>query len=198
MRRVIGVLAAASSLLLGLAAPSFAADVKMKAVPFTYDPDHTGIIVSAWQPHTGLADAGGSDHGLVLQKNGPTTTNAAAGAVITGAEGQTAVSGPSFGWEYQTGTYCGAGAPRFNVVTSDGVLHFLGGCANSTQTADLANPGWTQVTIDPTNPSQAFPVITPTETISSVAVVFDEQGRTVLDNILVNDNPLIEKPGNNR
>jgi hypothetical protein len=197
MRRIIGILAAPSLLLLAFAAPSFAADTQMKAVPFTYDPGHTGIIVSAWQPHTGLADAGASDHGLVLQKNGPTTTNAAAGAVITGAEGQTAVSGPSFGWEYPTGTYCGAGAPRFNVVTSDGVTHFLGGCANATQTADLANPGWTIVRIDPTNPSQAFPIITPTETISSVAVLFDEQGQTVLDNILVNDNPLIEKPGNN-
>jgi hypothetical protein len=36
-----------------------------------------------------------------------------------------------------------------------------------------------------------------TETIDSVAIVFDEQGQTVLDNILVNGNPLIEKPGNN-
>ena len=40
-------------------------------------------------------------------------------------------------------------------------------------------------------------MITPTETISSVAIVFDEQGQTVIDNILVNGNPLIEKPGNN-
>jgi hypothetical protein len=48
----------------------------------------------------------------------------------------------------------------------------------------------TQVTIDPTNPGQAFPVIAPTETISSVAVVFDEQGQTVLDDIVVNGNPL--------
>jgi hypothetical protein len=107
------------------------------------------------------------------------------------------VSAPSFGWEYKTGTFCGAGAPRFNVVTSDGATHFLGGCANSTQTVDAANPGWTQVRIDPTNPSQAFPVITHAETIDSVAIVFDEQGQTVLDNILVNGNPLIEKPGNN-
>jgi hypothetical protein len=197
MRRIIGMLAAASLLLLALAAPSFAAGVKMKAVPFTFDPDHTGIIVSAWQPHTGLADAGGADHGLVLQKNGPTPTNAAAGAVITGAEGQNVVSGPTFGWEYKTGTYCGAGAPRFNVVTSDGLTHFLGGCANSTRTVDAANPDWTQVTIDPTNPSQAFPVMSTTDTIDSVAIVFDERGQTVLDNILVNGNPPIEKPGNN-
>jgi hypothetical protein len=197
MRRIIGMLAAASLLLLALAAPSFAAGVKMKAVPFTFDPDHTGIIVSAWQPHTGLADAGGADHGLVLEKNGLTQTNAAAGAVITGAEGQRVVSAPSFGWEYKTGTFCGAGAPRFNVVTSDGATHFLGGCANSTQTVDPANPDWTQVTIDPTNPSQAFPVMSTTDTIDSVAIVFDERGQTVLDNILVNGNPLIEKPGNN-
>jgi hypothetical protein len=36
-----------------------------------------------------------------------------------------------------------------------------------------------------------------TDTIDSVAIVFDERGQTVLDNILVNGNPLIEKPGNN-
>jgi hypothetical protein len=49
MRRIIGMLAAASLLLLALAAPSFAAGVKMKAVPFTFDPDHTGITGWFWR-----------------------------------------------------------------------------------------------------------------------------------------------------
>jgi hypothetical protein len=196
MRRIIGITAATSLLALALAAPSFAADSKMKANPFTFDPDHTGIIVSAWQAHTGLPDAGGSDHGLVLQKNGLTATNAAAGAVVTGAEGQTA--NQPFGYDIKNGSHCGAGAPRFNLQASDG-FHFLGGCANATQTP--GPPGWTHVTIDPQNPAQAFPPVAATATIQSVAVLFDEgndqgTGQAVIDNVVVNGNTPVGKPGN--
>jgi hypothetical protein len=195
MNRLIGAALGAALLPLVFAAPSLAGASKMKANPFTFDPDHTGVIVDAWQPHTGLPDAGGSDHGLVLQKNAPQATNAAAFAVVTGMEGQTVQSGPTWGWDYQTGTHCGAGAPRFNVEASDG-FHFLGGCTHSTQTPGPA-PGWTRVRIDPTDPTQAFPPITPGATIQAVAVAFDEQGQTVIDNVLVNGNNTIGKPGNN-
>ena len=193
MRRLFGILAASLLLVLAAAASSLAADTKMKATPFTFDPNRTGDIVAAWQPHTGLPDAGNSDHGLVLQKNGPTTDNAAAGATVTGAEGQTA--NQLFGFDFKNGTYCSGGAPRFNVQASDG-FHFLGGCGNGTQTP-IPGTNWTRVRIDPQNPGQAFPPISPTATIQSVEVIMDEQGQALIDNILVNGNPLIGKPGNN-
>jgi hypothetical protein len=194
MRRSLAVLAVASLTAFIVVASALAAGAKVKAMPGTYDPDKTGIVVAAWQAHAGLPDAGGSDHGLVLQKNGPTATNAAAGASIVGAEGQTVVPGPTFGWDYKNGGQCGAGSPRFNVQASDG-FHFLGGCANSTQSA--AAPGWTRVRIDPSNPAQAFPPIAAGATIQSVTLIVDEEGQVVVDNIVANGNAPIEKPGNN-
>jgi hypothetical protein len=193
MRRILGILAMSSLLVLAFAATSLGADTKMKATPFSFDPNNTGDIVAAWQPQVGLADAGGSAHGLVLQKNGPTTDLAAAGATVTGAAGQAA--NKPFGFDYKNGTYCGGGAPRFNVQASDG-FHFLGGCGNATQTP-IPGTGWTRVRIDPQNAAQAFPPIDPAATIVSVSVIMDEQGQALLDNILVNGNALIGKPGNN-
>ena len=64
-----------------LAANSF------KTLPGTFDPDHTGIISSAWVAGIGLPDAGNSNHGLYLAKDGPTSTNAAAFAQIDGVAG---------------------------------------------------------------------------------------------------------------
>ena len=87
MRRAIFALSLVAAL--AFAAPSFADSGKLKVNPFVFDPDGTGIIVSDWQAHAGLADAGGSNHGLVLQKNGLTATNAAAGATVTGPRGRT-------------------------------------------------------------------------------------------------------------
>jgi hypothetical protein len=182
--------------LVAFAAVALAASGKMKAMPGVYDPDKTKSVDASWQAKAGLPDAGNSNHGLVLVKSSPTPTNAAAGASLTGAEGEVVQSGASFGWDYKTGTYCGAGAPRMNLEATDG-FHFLGGCANGTQSATPGATGWNRVRIDPTNPAQAFPVVAPGATIISVTLIQDEQGSALVDNILVNNNSPIQKPGNN-
>ncbi len=177
---------------------------KVRATPFTFDPDRTGIIVSAWTPGTGLPDPRGVVHnGLVLEKNGATSTNAAGGAVISGAAGSTL---SEVGYDIKDGTHCGAGAPRFNLEASDG-FHFLGGCSNATRTPSPRGAGWTEVRIDPTNSSQAFPTVAPSATVISLAILFDEgtdtptsslivtPGKTVIDNVDVNGT-LIGRPGN--
>lgn len=135
-----------------------------------------GNVVSQWD-----YTQGNPSPSLYLQKSAPTTDCSSAGATINGVAGITLTE---LNFDYKTGTYCGAGAPRFNVDASDG-SHFLGGCANATQT-DLGN-GWTHVVIDPSNASQAFPVLTPGATINSIEIVFDEQGSTYIDNVSVND-----------
>ena len=81
--------------------------------------------------------------------------------------------------------YCGAGAPRFNVVTSDNVTHFFG-CASGTKTP-TSNPNYTHVVFDPSNPAQAFPIIAPGTTVKSIELIQDEQGTTHLDNISINN-----------
>lgn len=165
------------------------------AKPGTFDPDKTGIVTATWSNNIGLPDAGGSNFGLLLQKNGLTSVNAAAGAFIQGVEGITLTI---LGFDYKNGSHCGAGAPRFNVQATDG-FHFMGGCSNATPTGAPA-VGWTRVTIDPYNPTQAFPPLTPGATILGITLIFDEgtdqgTGSTLLDNINVNG-VYIGKPGN--
>jgi hypothetical protein len=175
----ISFLAAVSTLI-------FAANT-FKVLPGAYDPDHTGIISAAWVAHLGLPDAGGADHGLYLAKNGPTPTNAAAFAVISGVEG---IQLTELGYDVKDGGHCSGGAPRFNVSASDG-FHFVGACTNGIATG-IPAPGWTTYRFSPT---QAFPPITAGATINSIAVLFDEEGSVVIDNIDVNGT-LIGKPGN--
>jgi hypothetical protein len=189
-----GLLTTAATLL-------FAAN-SYKAKPGVFDPDNTGIVSAAWVAQIGLPDAGNSNHGLYLAKDGPTSAFAAAGAAIEGVEGVEMPLGFHFGFDYKNGGHCSGGAPRFNLQASDG-FHFLGGCANGTQTPVPGAPGWTRVRIDPFNPAQAFPVVTPGATIVSLTLIFDEgtdtpvagAGSVIVDNIDVNGT-LIGKPGN--
>jgi hypothetical protein len=173
-----------AAVVLAVAVPGMAADGKVKVKPGVYDPDATGIVVAGWQDGVGLPDVGGSNHGLVLQKNGATSTNAAAGADITGVEGLSAD-----GFAFDVNGYCGAGSPRFNVEASDG-FHFLG-CANGTVTDGPA--GWSHVTF---SQAQANPPIATGATVESVQLIADEQGQSVVDNIEVAGN-VVGKPGNN-
>src|SRR2546426_4743812 len=76
--------------------------------------------------------------GLVLIKTGPTTNFAAGGAEIKGVTGITL---SELGYDIRTGSHCGAGAPRFNVVTTDGVTHFVG-CNSPTPIIVSFSLGW--------------------------------------------------------
>lgn len=133
-----------------------------------------GGVVSKWD-----STMGNPSPSLRLEKNVPTTDCSAAGATVNGVSGITLTE-----LNFDVKGYCGAGAPRFNVVTSDNVTHFFG-CASGTQT-DAGN-GWTHVVFDPTNPAQAFPVIVAGTTVTSIELIQDEQGQTNLDNISIND-----------
>src|SRR4029453_4930627 len=111
MRRIIVAAVAPASL--ALASTAAAA-----LVPGVFDPDNHRCVSAAY--------AGGV---LPLEKNCPTATNAAAGADITGLEGQTFTSGS---FTLASVSQCQGGSPRFDVVTTDG-LFFLG-CNNVTPT----------------------------------------------------------------
>ncbi len=81
---------------------------------------------------------------LFLEKDQLTSANAAAGATIEGIETGTVLS--ELGFDYNG--YCGAGAPRFNVYTSDTIYYFFG-CTYGTHTA--LGDGWTRVRFDDTD-----------------------------------------------
>ncbi len=114
----------------------------LQAVPFTFvgtapgcAPGAAGsnIVTSAWLTGMGLPDNGGSNtatdaatkhdphFGLLLSKNGLTTDCSSAGADIQGAAGITVTE---LGFDYRNGGHCGAGAPRFNITTTDNITHF--------------------------------------------------------------------------
>ncbi len=183
--------------------------------PWVYDPDHLGTASASWQviptnatypTNKDTCKNGGwqntayipafKNQGqcvsyvanlpqvLTLTKSSATDTNVAAGADIVGEEG---IILTSLGFDVKNGTYCGAGAPRFNVYTTSGVYYFFG-CTYGTHT-DLGN-GWTRVTFTnadafPSDGTTVFPGFGST-TVTNIEIVQDEQGSTTLDNIQIN------------
>jgi len=93
-------------------------------VPFEYDPGHTDTVEASWVPGEGLSDQRGTkNEALLLTKLSKTATNAASGATVTNVKGLTL---SELGFDVRSDGHCGAGAPRFDVVTNDGTDHFAG------------------------------------------------------------------------
>jgi len=170
----------------------------LKVTAAEFDPQHDCDAEAAWVKGIGLTAADDtSAYGFLMHKLCSTDTNAAAFGTISGVKGETLASPLGFDYKDVNGgfeAHCGAGAPRFNVSMSDGSFHFLGGCANGTKSPSPRGTGWTQVRINPQDPSQAFPAVPTNATIVSIALVFDEGSSSqfngspeiVLDNIFIN------------
>ena len=186
------LLALVAGLFLTFSSTAMAGGIKAK--PWSHDPDNTGCRSGAWVTQEGLPDVGNSSHALYLTKSCPTATNAAGGATIDGVQGITLAE---IGLDVRDDGHCGAGAPRFNVVTSDNVTHFIGCISPPPSSTSIPAPGWTRYRYDP---ATAFPPIAPGSTVKSIDIVFDEgtdqgQGFVYVDNIDINGT-LIGKPGN--
>ena len=128
-----------------------------------------------------------------------TATNAAAFGLISGVKGETLIGPDALGFDYKNfngsfAAHCGAGAPRFQVLMSDGSFSFIGGCVHGTATPDTPGTAWTRVCFNPQDGTQAFPPVPVNATISSISLAFDEgpdndpngSPEIVLDNIFVN------------
>jgi len=180
--------------------------------PGTFDPKDTDLVAARWihgigcptdqkitpdgskttpfsDPACPTGDKGDRDNsGLLLVKTGPTANVAAAGADLKSVRG---IKLTELGYDIRTGSHCGGGAPRFNVVTEDNVTHFVG-CSSGTVTTSSA--GWRRLRWVPSNPAQAFPPIAPTSTVRSISIIFDEgqdtpgdgSGSAIIDNVDVN------------
>jgi len=165
-------------------------------------PAGSNIVTSAWLTGMGLPDDGKTLNpdardphlGLLLSKNGPTANCSSAGATITGVEGMAVTE---LGFDYRFGSHCGAGSPRFNLITSDDVLHFVGGCANGTKIPSPQDPTeWGRVRF--TAATQFVPALKTGAKIKSLSILVDEGtdstsiedvfgiGLSVVDNIDVN------------
>ena len=153
--------------------------------PFTYDPAQSGAVTAQWINGLGVSPASGTDAshlGLLLAKNATAPQEAHAGAVIQNAQGLTLTQ---LGFDVSDSGQCTATSPRFVVVTTDDVMHIVGGCAKGTA-QPVPSVGWRRVHLDPSKPEQASPPITPGQQVKSIAVVLDAAGGlVVLDNISV-------------
>src|SRR5437879_2507545 len=153
---------------------SFGFATVFQVQPGVFDPYGTGIVTAQWIGRQGLPDdVGKANQALFLQKDGPTSANASAFAVIGGVEGLTITE---LGFDYRNDGHCGAGAPRFNVTLPGGQNFFLG-CVYGKPQAPPAS-GWTRIrwkdgegTVFPAGdyPWLGFGVV-----VQSIAIVFDE------------------------
>jgi hypothetical protein len=121
---------------------------------------------------------------LHLEKNCATTTNASAGASITGLGSATFSSGS---FTLASASQCQGGSPRFNVVTTNGTTSttFFLGCNNVTPTTNsdgTVTYTFTSATVAAAGNQVSFP----SGTIQSVDVLIDVQGTADLSHITVN------------
>lgn len=156
-------------LLAATAAMALAGTATAALVPGVYDPGATGCPVASY--------AAGVLH---LEKNCDTTTNASAGADITGLEGQAFTTAT---FTLASAAQCQGGSPRFNVYTSDGT--FFLGCNNVVPTA---GGGGTSIYLfdAATILAGGAQVPVPTGTITGVEVLIDVEGSADITDISVN------------
>jgi hypothetical protein len=137
-------------------------------VPGVYDPGNTGCPTATY------------DHGtLHLAKNCATTTNAAAGADITGVTGAFA----SASFTLASTTQCQGGSPRFDIVTTTGT--FFLGCNNVTPVLN-ADGSATYTFTAATIAAGGNQVPVPTGSITAADVLIDVQGTADLRDITLN------------
>ena len=148
---------------------AFAATAGAALVPGVYDPGNTSCVTSTY-----------SNGVLHLAKNCVTTTNAAAGADITGLNGQTFQSAS---FTLASAGQCQGGSPRFNVETSTGF--FFLGCNNVTPIAN-ANGTVTYTFTAATLAAAGQQVPTPTGTIQSVSLLIDVEGTADITKVTIN------------
>ncbi len=139
------------------------------------------------------------NQGLLLVKTGPTNNFAAATAELINVKGITLTE---LGYDIRkgglntftpNGSHCGAGAPRFDIVTTDNAVHFLG-CNSPQPVATNVDIDWLRLRWDAAGLLAAFPPIMSTDVVSRIVIVFDEGtdtgpdffGAAILDNIDVN------------
>jgi hypothetical protein len=156
------------------------------------------------------------NEGLVLAKTGPTSNVASAVADIRGVKGETLTE---LGWDIRKpgtdtpagprGSHCGAGAPRWNISTTDGNSYFIG--CNSPTPVFTAGEGYQRhrwgagpLPLLAFNASTGALEPIDGKTIRRLRIVFDEGydigpdnfGLAVLDNIDVNGVLVGHGPGN--
>ena len=166
-----------------------------------------GQVHSIWDLRIGLPQtAETSEWGLFLEKALPTADCSAALANITGISQKHPLILTELGFDVDnngaTPLHCGAGAPRYNVVLTDGSTFFFG-CSAGTHTNFIPSRGapWSRVRFSnadafaasPSQPTAVWPGFG-FALVAQIQIVMDEgidigpdfSGQSILDNIDIN------------
>ena len=180
------------------------ADADLKLRPGSFGANTEG----AWKSKQGLPDSkGNARHALYLQKFTETFNFAAAYAVVDNIQGLPAEELTELSWEHRDDGWCGAGAPRWNLVVegqSGDVYTLFLGCAAAAKS--FPHPGWTKdsytggaiLTVGAANSGNTANLADiQAGTIVALYILFDEgttlggmplgPGFVYLDNITIND-----------
>jgi hypothetical protein len=122
----------------------------------------------------GAATASYQERALSLSKGGVTSDDMSSGATIGGISSLTSAS-------FDVAGYCGAGAPRLNVTTSDGKTHFFGCSANR-----VAESNHVVLNLSASGDGSGNGGVSPGDTVTAIDFVFDETGASTLTNIKFN------------
>jgi hypothetical protein len=158
------LIAAIAALTLALAGTAAAA-----LVPSVFDPGNTGCPKATY--------ANGVLH---LEKNCATSTNASAGADITGLTGQPFTSAS---FTLSSTTVCNGGSPRFDVQDVNDKVFFLG-CNNVTPVTNA--DGSKTYTFTAADLTRINPTLGTPGTIKAMDVLIDVQGTADISQIVVN------------
>jgi hypothetical protein len=166
------------------------------AQPSSYDTLSSGALYAHWIDRLGVpqGNSGQKNYpGLVLSKNATAPTGSQVGALIRNADG---LSLTELGFDYREGGQCTATSPYFEVVTTDGRTHVVGGCSKGTIQQPPPAAGWTRVRFNLSDPNQqSSPPINPSDHVKSIELVLDQGpetgasaagGLVVIDNIDIN------------
>lgn len=222
--RVRILLAAVVAAVVSVTAAS-AAERYFEVAPASYDPAHTFLVQATWvsgigcptgahtfngsttSPYTDPACPAGDprdsrNEGLLLAKTGPTSNYAAAQARIVNPPPTVTELGYDIRKPLTTvepsGSHCGAGAPRFDIVAQEGT-YFIG-CNSPPGVPTSASQGWIRLrwgaSTMPFPQRLGQPALPLSQLhVKSISIVFDEGqdtgpdffGMAVLDNIDVNE-----------
>ena len=161
----------------------------IRATTYVHDPADTGAVAAEWVNGAGVPAIDPEDRtnqGLLLVNNAAGGSKARAGVTLHNVEGTTLTA---LGFDIREGSLCTLKGPRFVVVTSDDVVHMLGGC-NLASAQPAPAKGWKRFRFDS---AKAAPAIAQDATVKSIALVLDDGpdadgGMVVVDNINVNGN----------
>jgi hypothetical protein len=154
----------------------------MYARPYVSD-SQSGTLAAAWVDDLGATPHNTSDprnRGLVIAKNPTAPADGLAGATIQNVTGMNLTE---VGFDLRAGVPCGTDSPQFLIVTTDKMMHTIGGCTSSIKTTQSSAPmGWTRLQFDP---DKATPAIN--SQVQSISIVLGK-GSTSTGSIAVIDN----------